>query len=148
MRRNSLLRPVAALAGLVGLGMVGLAVPAVNAQELVTLDQLQFFPAAEDSPVEIAVLWGDPVNGPAGIMLRLPADFTGPMHFHDQDYHAIVVKGLHQHWREGEDPGAGHRPGTYFFQAGAEIHGDGNPGDEANLVFIFLPDGLNTTFVE
>lgn len=125
------------------------AIP-VGAQENVLLpfEDVQFFPAAEGSPVEIAVLWGDPVNGPAGVYLRLPPGFPGAMHYHSQDYYGVVVSGLHAHWIDGEERGEGLGPGTYYFQPGGQIHADANPGDEPTVIFIFLPEGLDTVFVE
>ena len=91
-------RRISALGGAGCLAIAAFAVAPVSAQDflMIPVEELQFFPAAEGSPVEIAVLWGDPVNGPAGILLRLPPGFPGGMHYHSQDYHAVVVAGCHR----------------------------------------------------
>ena len=141
---------ISALACAGCLAIATFAATPVSAQDFVKIpfEEAQFFPTAEGSPVEIAVLWGDPVNGPAGVLLRLPAGFPGAMHYHSQDYRGVVISGLHTHWLEGDEPGDGNGPGTYYFQPGGQVHADANFGDEPVVIFIFLPDGLDTMFVE
>lgn len=138
--------------GIAAIASAGVLMAAVEAgaqdPALIPLEDVQFFPAAEGSPVEIAVLWGDPVNGPAGVYLRIPPGFPGAAHYHDQDYHAVVVTGEHWHWAEGQEAGDPNTVGAYYFQPANEIHTDANFGDEPVVLFIFMPDGLTTTFVE
>lgn len=141
---------VAAMVGVVWLAFGTLAASPVSAQDgfhLVPLDEAQFV-QTEGSPVELAVLWGDPTDGPVAFYLKLPAGFPGGMHFHSEDYHAVVVSGQHSHWLEGEDPGEANGPGTYYFQPGGQLHQDANFGDEEVILFIFFPVGFDTTFVE
>jgi hypothetical protein len=52
---------------------------------------LSFVPLGEGSPIEIAVLWGGPVTGPAAVMVKLPEAYAGPWHSHTATYHAVLI---------------------------------------------------------
>jgi len=57
-------------------------------------------PANLDSPT-ITALWGDPVRGAYGALLRVPAGFESPMHRHSSDERVVVLSGSSVHWVEG-----------------------------------------------
>lgn len=103
-------------------------------------ESLEFQPLAEGSPVMIAVLWGDPMTGPSGFLLRLPAGFEAPMHTHTASYRAVVVDGEALHWIEGEDKAmaASLGEGGYWLQPGGQAHGDANPGDSPSLSLVIF----------
>ena len=56
-------------------------------------EDLQFGPIAEGSPVEAALLWGNPETGPAAVLVRFPEGFAEPLHSHSSTYHSVLVKG-------------------------------------------------------
>lgn len=51
----------------------------------------------------MATLWGDPLSGPYGALLRMPAGFELPMHRHSSDERVVVIDGATIHWAEGDD---------------------------------------------
>ena len=59
-------------------------------------EDLQFGPLGEGSPVEAALLWGNPETGPAAVLVRFPEGFAEPFHSHSSTYHAVLVKGSFQ----------------------------------------------------
>ncbi|HTM21898.1 MAG TPA: DUF4437 domain-containing protein [Kofleriaceae bacterium] len=71
-----------------------------------------------------AQAWGDP-NGdkPHGFFIKIAAGNPGFMHYHTNDYHAVVIQGSPRHWEPGEtaEPSP---PGSYFWQKGGAPHQD------------------------
>ena len=63
---------------------------------MIAYEDLQFGPLAEGSPVEIAMLWGNPQTGPAAVMVRFPEGYEEPWHNHSSSYHSVLVKGQFQ----------------------------------------------------
>jgi hypothetical protein len=51
---------------------------------------LEFAPLM-DTPIEIAVLWGNPQEGESAVMLKFPPNFPGGMHSHTNAYHAVAL---------------------------------------------------------
>lgn len=47
-------------------------------QTVTAYEHLQFAPLAEGSPVEIAVLWGNPETGPITVMVRISEGYEEP----------------------------------------------------------------------
>jgi len=70
----------------------------------VTLDRQRWFPLDPSNPggVQMASLWGDPMAGPFGALIRVPAGFESPMHRHTNDERVVVLRGTSVHWTEGE----------------------------------------------
>jgi len=81
-------------------------------------------PAHPDA-AQIAVLWGDPANGPSTMLLRM-AGATGRLHIHSSDYHLVVIEGDMKHWAQGEssDTAPELGPGSYWFQPRNKAHAD------------------------
>lgn len=61
-------------------------------KSVIAYEDLQFVPLAEDSPVQIARLWGNPETGPAAVMVRFPEDYEEPWHSHTSTYHSVLIK--------------------------------------------------------
>lgn len=66
---------------------------------------LRWQPVDPHSPsgARMATLWGDPLIGPYGALLRVPAGFELPMHRHSSDERVVVIDGAAFHWAEGDD---------------------------------------------
>jgi len=101
-----------------------------------------------EGPLEasFAFLWGNPMTGPSGFFLRLPAGGRVPWHTHSGDYHAVVLSGALQVLREGAAPDATPRlgPGAYHFQRGGEAHREVVVSDEDLVAYVqfFGPNDL------
>ena len=74
-----------------------------------------------DAPVKRAVIWGDPAKGAHGALLKFPAGFEAPLHYHTADHHVVVVSGTAIMTPEGE---ASKRlgPGSTFSFTGKKKH--------------------------
>jgi beta-alanine degradation protein BauB len=51
--------------------------------------------------VQMATLWGDPMRGPFGALLKMPAGFVSPMHRHSNVERVVVLEGTSVHWTAG-----------------------------------------------
>ena len=122
------------------------ATPPATASKVVAFEELRWPPAdlARPGQLQTSVLWGDPRSGPSAMYLKLPKG-TLPMHLHTADYHLLVVQGTMKHWSSGEDERAARTlgPGSYWFQAGGEVHGDACLSEEClvYLVWSGIRDG-------
>jgi anti-sigma factor ChrR (cupin superfamily) len=67
------------------------------------LEQQRWFPLDPGNPggVQLATLWGDPLRGPFGALLKMPAGFVSPMHRHSNDERVVVLQGASVHWTKG-----------------------------------------------
>lgn len=92
-------------------------------------------PTRPDGP-QLAVLWGDPAQGPSAMLLKMK-NGQGRLHFHTSDYHLVLLEGTMKHWAEGEQEAAAKPlgPGSYWFQPGKQAHGDTCLTDEC-LMFV------------
>jgi quercetin dioxygenase-like cupin family protein len=105
-------------------------------------EALQFGPIAEGSPVEAALLWGDPAKGPAAVMVRFPEGYSEPWHSHSSTYHAVLIKGEFKS-KTKEDSSAtkpAYLPGAYTVQPGGDVHAAVNAG-KGELVALVYFDG-------
>jgi len=114
----------------------------MSSQNLTAYEDLPFTPIAEGSPVEIALLWGNPETGPAAVMVRFPEGYQEPWHSHSTTYHSVLVKG--QFRTRNRDNGEGisevYNPGSYMIQEGGAVHAELNAG-EGELVALVFFDG-------
>ena len=79
-------------------------------------------PFVEGSPVEVAVLWGNPETGPAAVMVRFPEGYQEPWHYHTSTYRAVSIKGEIQTRSKEGDPTVSivYEYGAYIVQPGAQ----------------------------
>ena len=102
-------------------------------------EDLQFAPLAEGSPVELALLWGNPETGPAAVMVRFPEGYAEPWHSHTSTYHSVLVKGSFQSRTEGDDsPLKNYGPGSYVLQPGGAVHAEVNGGQGEMVALVFF----------
>lgn len=110
---------------------------------LTAYEDLQFTPFAEGSPVEVAVLWGNPETGPAAVMVRFPEGYQEPWHHHTSTYQAVNIKGQFQTRSKDTDVTVSEvcSPGAYVVQPGGAIHSEVNagPGELVALVYFDGP---------
>ena len=109
----------------------------------VAYEDLEFGPLGEGSPVQAALLWGNPETGPAAFMVRFPEGFAEPLHSHSSLYRAVLIKGQFQNRNpDGSiDKDSALGPGSYTVQPGGEVHGELNagPGEMVALVMFEGP---------
>ncbi len=101
---------------LLGVASVGPAGPAAaDAPQSATIEDLVW----SDARVAVARLWGDDANGPYGKLVKFPPGLVSPLHFHSNDYTAVVISGT---LLDPTDPSATARRlaagGFYFLPAG------------------------------
>lgn len=105
-------------------------------------DDLQFGPIAEGSPVEVALLWGNPVTGPATVLVRFPEGYAEPWHSHSSTYRSVLIKGdfLTRSRDNGETSTDVYSPGAYLVQPGGAVHSEVNAG-QGDLVALVHFEG-------
>ena len=107
-------------------------------KSVVSFDDLEFSPLAEGSPVNVALLWGDPETGPAAIMVRFPEGYEEPWHSHSSTYHAVLVKGSFQTKSQDGEVSKVCGPGSYIVQPGGEVHSEVNAGSGELVALVYL----------
>lgn len=105
-------------------------------------EDLPFAPLAEGSPVQIALLWGNPETGPAAVMVRFPEGYQEPWHIHTSTYRSVLIKGEFQTKSKngGEVVSKVLGPGSYAVQPGGAVHSELNAGS-GELVALVYFDG-------
>lgn len=111
--------------------------------------ELEFMPIG-DLPIQIAVLWGNPMEGPSAVMMKFPPNFPGGMHTHTSAYHAVVVSGASKHWgqNETEATAALQTAGDYWYQEAELVHQDSFPTEEETILYLQFDGPIDTMFVE
>lgn len=113
-------------------------------------ENLPFAPLAEGSPVEIAVLWGNPETGPAAVMVRFPEGYQEPWHSHTTTYHSVLIKGEFQ--TKSKDPEVTVSevcgPGSYAVQPGGALHAEVNAGAGELVAFVYFDGPVDFVFDE
>lgn len=108
-------------------------------KSMIAYDDLQFGPIAEGSPVDIALLWGNPETGPAAVLVRFPEGYEEPWHSHSSTYHSVLVKGEFQSRSKDElDSTTVYGPGSYAIQPGGAAHREVNAGSGELVAFVFF----------
>lgn len=90
----------------------------VEAAATIDFAELNWVPLNPDMPdgPAMATLWGDPMTGPYGALLRVPAGFESPMHMHSSGERIVQITGRSVHWELGGDRADAPvlEPGDYF----------------------------------
>jgi hypothetical protein len=115
----------------------------VTEKIITAYEDLQFASLAKGSPVEIAVLWGNPETVPAAVMIRFPEGYQEPWHCHTTTYHSVLIKGEFQTRSkdEGGTVSEFYGPGAYSVQPGGAVHSEVNAG-KVNWLHLFISTGL------
>lgn len=105
----------------------------VDPSNLIWLDPPQT-PAASDSGVKVAYLWGPQEEGQSnGTFVRLPAGFSGQVRSWAPTFRAVVIKGRPQY--------SGERvqtldPGSYFGSKGETVHPISSNDSEETILYV------------
>jgi hypothetical protein len=99
-------------------------------------------PANPRSPL-IAALWGDPVSGPYGALLRVPAGFESPLHRHSADERVVVISGSSVHWTENgsRETAKVLRTGDFMMMPAAVNHVSAAASDTEDCLEFITMDG-------
>lgn len=116
--------------------------PDTGGYKMVKQSELTWTPLSPDGKgPEMAVVDGNPQEGPSKFFLRIPGGGKAGAHTHSADYHAFVVSGAHKHWLAGGEKKAKPlEPGAYWFQPGGQPHDDQCTGSDPCILFI-VSDG-------
>jgi len=99
-------------------------------------EDLTFVPQRPGSPVEMAVLWGNPATGPWGVLLKFPNGLGVPVHLHSASYRAVIIAGAPTHMLDGATEPTQFEPGGYIYQPSGEFHSNANLSGEDALVLV------------
>jgi ChrR Cupin-like domain len=86
-------------------------------------------------PPEITILHVDPVSGASQLMIRSPANYHAPRHWHTANETHLVVYGTFTSKHDGGEKEKELGPGGFNYMPGKMIH-KGWVGPEGNLLFI------------
>lgn len=103
---------------------------------MIALDDVEWTPAREGSPVHYATLRGDPASGAHVRLVMLPAGFAAPDHAHTGDYHGVNLTGTWRHTFIETGETRDLPPGSYVFQPGGDMHGDACVGPEDCILLL------------
>lgn len=104
-------------------------------------------PTRPDGP-HIAALWGDPMRGPFGAILRVPAGFESPMHTHSQDERVIQLQGRSIHWTRYRSEHPTMNPGDYMMMPAGVEHVSATSGEEESIEFITMDGAFDFVFAD
>lgn len=122
-----------------------------SATEAITvhLKQQRWYPLDPGNPggVQMATLWGDPMSGPFGALLRVPAGFESPMHRHSNDERVVVLQGTSVHWTQGESRETAPRitTGDFLMMPARVNHVSAATDDEDCIEFITMEGKFDFT---
>jgi quercetin dioxygenase-like cupin family protein len=118
-------------------------------KSITAYEDLAFAPLAEGSPVQAALLWGDPATGPAAVMVRFPEGFAEPWHSHSSTYRAVLVKGGFQSRTQGQPtPDAVYGPGALMVQPGGEVHAEVNAAEGELVALVYFEGPIDFVLAE
>ena len=109
-------------------------------KSVIAYEDSQFAPLAEWSPLQIAMLWGNPETGPAAVMVRFPEGYEEPWHSHTSAYHSVLIKGEFQSKSKDGDEVVSevYGPGSYAVQPGNAIHSEINAGSGELVAMVYF----------
>jgi hypothetical protein len=96
--------------------------------------------------VQLAVLWGNPADGPFGAFFKLPAGFAAPLHTHTNDMNVVIVSGTYIQEPDGA-PAFHLGPASYLMQPGGDYRHMTSCDTDADCVFFVESDGAFDMFM-
>ena len=118
-------------------------------KSITAYEDLQFGPLGEGSPVQAALLWGDPATGPAAVMVRFPEGFVEPWHSHSSTYRAVLVKGGFQsRSKDNPTPDTVYGPGAVMVQPGGEVHAEVNAAEGELVALVYFEGPVDFVLAE
>jgi quercetin dioxygenase-like cupin family protein len=138
------------MVGAAGLAAGAWAKGAAGAPKIVTstMSEAKWAPLPGGPPSggpQATILWGDPVKGPVGFLLKLPPGNVSGLHTHTSDYHGLVVQGTLTASESGRPDEKPLPAGSYFFQPGKQVHGNtcAANGPECIVYIHFVSHGID-----
>ena len=110
----------------------------MEGKSITAYEDLEFGPLGEGSPVEAALLWGNPETGPAAVLVRFPEGFEEPFHSHSSTYHAVLVKGEFKSRSKDDPEPISCGPGSYAVQPGGDVHAEVNAGEGEMVALVYF----------
>jgi hypothetical protein len=121
-------------------------------KSITAYEDLHFAPLGEGSPVEIAMLWGDPATGPAAVLVRLPEGYAEPWHSHSSTYRAVLINGEFQTRSKDSNNAITstdvYGPGSYMVQPGGGIHSEVNAGHGKLVALVYFEGPVDFVLAE
>jgi quercetin dioxygenase-like cupin family protein len=113
-------------------------------------EDLHFAPLAEGSPVQLAMLWGNPETGPAAVMVKFPEGYQEPWHSHTTTYHSVLIKGEFQTRSKDGDVTESkiYGPGAYAVQPGGAVHSEVNAGSGELVALVYFDGPVDFVLAE
>jgi quercetin dioxygenase-like cupin family protein len=117
---------------------------------MIAYEDMQFAPISEGSPIEVAMLWGDPENGPVTVLVRFPEGYAEPWHNHSSTYRSVLIRGKFQTRSNMEEPTASEvfNPGSYVVQPGGEVHAEVNAGEGEMVALVHFEGPIDFVLAE
>lgn len=140
------------LCAIVGLMIAGTA--GVNAQKKMSherviwpADQLKWVEMPNAAGVMRATLWGNPDNGPSGVLIKFSAGTTFPLHYHTNSMKVVVISGTFVYMPEG---GAENKlgPGSYLSYGPKDRHVSGTVKEGECVFFMEQPGKFDMVPIE
>lgn len=102
----------------------GLSSGTIAAEVNLPLSEMKFAPADPNNPagLQTSMLWGDLLASANGFMVKLPAGYSSPVHYHTADYRGVVIAGVIENPQEKEGDPKKLNAGSYWFQPGSANH--------------------------
>ena len=108
-------------------------------KSITAYEDLEFGPLGEGSPVDAALLWGDPATGPVAFLVRFPKGFAEPWHSHSSTYRAVLVKGEFQsRSQDSSDSTTVYGSGASLVQPGGVVHSEVNAGKGEMVALVYF----------
>ena len=120
-----------------------------HAHAMYPLDSIPWAPVNKDAPQGLLMhrLAGDPKTGPSKALVKIPAGFRIPLHFHNADFIGITLSEGMAHGRTVET--AQTLPaGSHWYQPASETHVDSCESEQDCLLLVLFKGPLNTNFVD
>ena len=127
-KKTMLALAVAGAAALAG-AAPGLAGGHAETGVMIALDEVEW-QARPRSPVEVAVLAGDPATGAHVRLVKLPPGWTASDRMHTGAYRGVNPTGTWKHTFLDTGEARELPPGSFVFQTGGIMHGDACVGPE------------------
>lgn len=112
-----------------------------------TAEDIKWVPLKGAAPgVMTATLWGNLEKGPYGALIKFPAGFEAPLHYHTSDIKIIIIKGAYIYTPEG---GTRKRfgAGSYVSYPGGDRHTTHGAEDSETVFFIEQPGKFDINMI-
>ena len=107
----------------------------------IPVETLQWFDTGI-GPMKAAVAYGDMSKGGHGTFLKMPKNFSSPIHKHTHEYRAVVLSGQIVNSEVGEKDIV-MNPGSFWYQVGNREHVTKCVSDNGCMVYLSQPHNFD-----